>query len=241
MKPILTPQTETSPKTIVSDDRYAGMRRAIAAALGKSKREIPHYYLSQAIDMSKALSWLEEENLKRPITERVVPALLLLKASALAAKDVPDLNGFWKDEGFMPSEAVHLGVGISLRQGGLIAPCIHDADKKDLNRLMADLRDLVKRARKLQLKSSEMTDATLTVTNLGDQGVESVYGIIYPPQVALLGFGKVKEQAWAENGMVGARPIVQTTLAGDHRASDGHVGGLFLMAINKYLQTPEAL
>lgn len=222
-------------------DRSAAMRRAIAAALGKSKREIPHYYLSQAIDMSKALSWLEEENLKRSITERVVPATLLLKATALAAKEVASVNGFWTDEGFKPSDAVHLGVGISLRQGGLIAPCIHNADQKDLSRVMTDLRDLVKRARKLQLKSSEMTDATITVTNLGDQGVASVYGIIYPPQVALVGFGKVTEQAWAENGMLAVRPIVQTTLAADHRASDGHVGGLFLMAINNFLQTPEAL
>ncbi len=234
-------KAKLEPKAEEKDARFAGMRRAIAAALGKSKREIPHYYLSQPIDMSKALNWLTEENLKRPINDRIVPATLLLKATALAAKEVPELNGFWQEEGFKASSAVHLGVGISLRQGGLIAPCIHDVDQKNLGTLMLNLRDLVKRARNLQLKSSEMTDATITVTNLGDQGVELVYGIIYPPQVALVGFGKVIEQPWAENGMLGVKPIVQATLAADHRASDGHIGGLFLMAIDKYLQTPEAL
>ena len=223
------------------DLRYVSMRRAIAAAMSKSKREIPHYYLSTRVDMSKALGWLEEANLERPITERILPAVLLLKATALAARDVPDLNGFWLDNAFVPSDEVHVGVGISLRQGGLIAPAIHDADQKDLPALMSDLRDLVKRARKLQLRSSEMTDATLTTTNLGDQGVESVYGVVYPPQVALVGFGKVTKQPWADGDLLGVRPVMKLTLAADHRASDGHRGGLFLGAIERYLQTPEDL
>ena len=86
-----------------------------------------------------------------------------------------------------------------------------------------------------------MSDPTLTVTNLGDQGVETVYGVIYPPQVALVGFGRQLERPWAENGMVGSRPVIHATLAGDHRASDGHRGGLFLAAIERLLQEPEKL
>lgn len=224
-----------------SDERYAAMRRAIAAAMSKSKREIPHYYLSQRIDMSAALARLEETNLARSVTERLLPAALLLKAAALATHDVPEVNGFYREGGFEPSDAVHLGVGISLRQGGLIAPAIHDADRKDLDTLMADLRDLVKRARNLQLRSSEMTDATLTTTMLGDQGVESVFGIVYPPQVALVGFGRVVERPWAEHGMLAARPTLTVTLAADHRASDGHRGGLYLSAIERRLLKPEEL
>lgn len=223
------------------DERYAAMRRAIAAAMAKSKREIPHYYLSHHVDLSAALAWLEETNLQRSVTERLLPAALLLRAAARAAREVPEVNGFYRDGGFEPSERVHLGVGISLRQGGLIAPAIHDADSKDLATLMADLRDLVKRARSLQLRSSEMTDATLTTTLLGDQGVESVFGVIYPPQVALVGFGRVLERPWAENGMVGVRPQLHLTLAADHRASDGHRGGLYLSAIDRLLQHPEEL
>ena len=226
---------------VAADDRYTAMRRAIAAAMSKSKREIPHYYLNLRIDMSAALAWLTEANLARSVTQRLLPAALLLKAAALATRDVPEVNGFYRDDGFEPSEHVHLGVGISLRQGGLIAPAIHDADLKDLDTLMADLRDLVKRSRSLQLRSSEMTDATLTTTMLGDQGVESVYGIIYPPQVALVGFGRVVERPWAENGMLAARPTLDLTLAADHRASDGHRGGLYLSAIERRLLHPEEL
>jgi len=223
------------------DARYAAMRRAIAAAMSKSKREIPHYYLSLPVDMTQPLAWLEEANLQRAVTERILPAVLVLKATALAARDVPDVNGFYLENGFQPSEAVHLGVGISLKQGGLIAPAIHDADRKDLDALMADLRDLVKRTRNLQLRSSELSDATMTTTNLGDQGVESVYGIIYPPQVALVGYGRILERPWAENGMLAVRKQMLITLAGDHRASDGHRGGLFLSAIERHLQHPEEL
>jgi pyruvate dehydrogenase E2 component (dihydrolipoamide acetyltransferase) len=222
-------------------DRHAAMRRAIAAAMARSKREIPHYYLGTHIDMSRALAWLQAENLKRPVTERLLYSVLLLKAVAVAVHEVPEMNGFWVEGAFKPSEAVHIGVAISLRQGGLIAPAIHDLDKKSLDEIMANLRDLVKRVRAGVLRSSEIADATITVTSLGEQGVETVFGIIYPPQVALVGFGKVTERPWAANGMVGAKPVVMATLAADHRASDGHGGGLFLAAIDRLLQEPEKL
>ncbi|HEV8716520.1 MAG TPA: 2-oxo acid dehydrogenase subunit E2, partial [Candidatus Binatia bacterium] len=222
-------------------DRHAAMRRAIAAAMARSKREIPHYYLGTHIDMSRALTWLQTENLKRPVTERLLYSVLLLKAVVLAVHEIPEMNGFWVEGIFKPSAAVHVGVAISLRQGGLIAPAIHDLDKKSLDEIMGNLRDLVKRVRAGVLRSSEIADATITVTSLGEQGVETVFGIIYPPQVALVGFGKVTEQPWAANGMVGAKPVVMATLAADHRASDGHRGGLFLAAIDRLLQEPEKL
>jgi pyruvate dehydrogenase E2 component (dihydrolipoamide acetyltransferase) len=222
-------------------DRHAAMRRAIAAAMARSKREIPHYYLGTHIEMSRALAWLQAENLKRPVTERLLSSVLLLKAVAVAVHEIPEMNGFWVDGAFKPSAAVHVGVAVSLRQGGLIAPAIHDLDKKSPDDIMGNLRDLVKRVRAGVLRSSEIADATITVTSLGDQGVETVFGIIYPPQVALVGFGKVTEQPWAVNGMVGAKPVVMATLAADHRASDGHRGGLFLAAINRALQEPEKL
>ncbi len=238
------PEREAKPDRDAKADREAkadAMRQAIAKLMAKAKREIPHYYLSHQIDMSRALTWLEEENAARPVTERVLPAVLLLKAAALATRAVPEMNGFWIDDRFQPSDSVHLGVAISLRGGGLIAPAIHDADQKTLPELMAALRDLVKRTRSGRLRSSEMSDPTITITNLGDQGVEAVYGVIYAPQVALVGFGKVVERPWASDGMVGARPVVTVTLSADHRAGDGHTGGLFLAEIERLLQKPEEL
>jgi pyruvate dehydrogenase E2 component (dihydrolipoamide acetyltransferase) len=221
--------------------RAAAIRGAIAAAMARSKREIPHYYLATPIDLSAALAWLERANLERPVTERLLPAALLLKATALALREAPELNGFWQDGAFRPAGAVHLGVGIAIRGGGLVAPALHDADSKSLDELMAALKDLVRRARAGRLRSSEMTDATATVTNLGDQGVETVFGIVYPPQVALVGFGRIAERPWAEAGVVAARPTVTATLAADHRASDGHQGARFLTRLGEQLQRPETL
>jgi pyruvate dehydrogenase E2 component (dihydrolipoamide acetyltransferase) len=221
-------------------DRQEAMRHAIGALMARSKREIPHYYLAATIDLGAALDWLAEANRDRPVADRLLPAALLLKATALAARENPALNGFWED-GFRPAPAVHLGVAVSLRGGGLVAPAIHDTDQLDVDDLMRSLRDLVQRARAGVLRSSEMADPTITVTNLGDQGVDEVFGVIYPPQVALIGFGRISERPWAEGGLLGVRPLVRATLAGDHRASDGHDGARFLAAVDRLLQAPADL
>jgi len=216
------------------------MRQAIAAAMARSKREIPHYYLSTTIDLTSALDWLARANAERPVTGRLLPGVLLLKAVALALREHPGLNGFWSDC-FVPGEGIHVGWAIALRGGGLVAPAVHDADQRSLDDLMDALRDLVRRARAGGLRSSEMTDPTITVTSLGDQGVEAVQGVIYPPQVAIVGFGKVTLRPWVHNGQVMARQLVTTSLAADHRASDGHRGGLLLSTIDRLLQEPESL
>jgi pyruvate dehydrogenase E2 component (dihydrolipoamide acetyltransferase) len=210
-------------------DRNLEMRKAIAAAMSRSKREIPHYYLSETVPMLRATEWLARENEKRPVTGRLLMAVLQLKAVALSAAKFPDLNGFFRDGAHQPSSAVHVGVAISLRQGGLVAPAIHDVQAKPLDELMRNLADLVKRARAGSLRSSEMSDPTITVTNLGEGGVEAVFPIIYPPQVAIVGFGGIKQQA------------VVASVAADHRVSDGHRGALFLAEIAKLLQEPEKL
>jgi pyruvate dehydrogenase E2 component (dihydrolipoamide acetyltransferase) len=222
-------------------DRYAEMRKAIAAAMSRSKREIPHYYLSETIPMQRAAEWLARENEKRPVTERLLMGALQLKAVALALAKAPELNGFWRDGAFQPAGGVHIGVAISIRQGGLIAPAIHEADKKSLGELMHALNDLVSRARAGSLRSSEMSDPTITVTNLGDQGVEAVFGVIYPPQVALVGFGRLQTRPWVENGALLALPLVTASLSADHRASDGIRGARFLAGLRERLQHPEEL
>jgi len=219
----------------------SAMRRVIATAMARSKREIPHYYLATTLDMRKSLDWLAAENAKRPVTKRLLYSVLLIRAVALALRSAPELNGFWVDDGFKASEGIHIGMAISLRQGGLVNPAIHDVDKKSLDEVMENMLDLVNRARTGHLRSSELSDGTITVTNLGEQGVESVFGVIYPPQVALVGFGKVTERPYASGGMVGVRPMIDTTLAADHRVSDGHRGGRFLVAIDRLLQEPEKL
>ena len=164
------------------------MQSVIAAAMARSKREIPHYYLGTDIDMHRSLDWLTEFNARRPVTERVLYAALLLKAVAVAVCDIPEMNGYWKEDAFLPVKDVHVGVAIALRDGGLVAPAIHNVEKRSLADVMAALQDLVTRARTGKLRSSELSDATITVTNLGEQGTDSVFGVIYPPQVALVGY-----------------------------------------------------
>lgn len=223
--------------------RQAEMRRTIAAAMSRSKREIPHYYLFETIPLARASEWLAGVNADRPITERILMAALLLKAVAITLKGFPALNGFYRNERFEPADAVHAGVAISLRGGGLVAPALHDVDSKTLPVLMHELSDLVRRTRAGSLRSSEMSDPTITVTNLGEQGVEAVMGVIYPPQVALVGFGRVASRPVVDevSGELRVLPAVTASLAADHRVSDGHRGALFLGALRELLQHPEDL
>jgi pyruvate dehydrogenase E2 component (dihydrolipoamide acetyltransferase) len=235
-EPAKKPKAKATPA-----ERTAQMRKSIAAAMSRSKREIPHYYLADELILENSVAWLTTRNAQRSIGERVLPAVLLLKAVGIAAQRFGEFNGFWRGDGFQPATGVHVGVGISLRGGGLVAPAIHDVPEKKLDELMADLTDLVARARCFSLRSSEMSDPTITVTNLGDKGVDAVFGIIYPPQVALVGFGQPAQRVCVIDGGIRVVTAVQATLAADHRASDGHRGALFLNAINELLQQPDLL
>ncbi|NUU07248.1 dihydrolipoamide acetyltransferase family protein [Leifsonia sp. C5G2] len=221
--------------------RAAGLRRTVGALMTRSKKTIPHYYLTSTVDLRAAMAWLESANSSRSVGSRIVPAVLLLRATSIAAHEMPEMNGYFEDGHFSPSSHVNVGVVVSLRTGGIIAPAILDADTLPVDELMGRFRDVVDRARAGRLQRAEMTEATITVTNLGDLGVDSVLGVIYPPQVALVGFGRVSEQPWAHDGMVGTRPAVNATLSADHRVSDGMRGARFLSRIAELLQGPDAL
>jgi pyruvate dehydrogenase E2 component (dihydrolipoamide acetyltransferase) len=217
------------------------MRQAIAAAMSRSKREIPHYYLMQTTDVGAAMARLERLNAERPPPERILPAALFLRAIALALAKTPELNGFWEDGRFRAGDGVHIGWAVALRGGGLVAPAIRDADRCSVDQVMTAMRDLVLKARSSGLRSSELTDPTITVTSLGERGAEAVLPIIYPPQVAMVGIGRIVTRPWVVEGALAARPIVTLTLAGDHRATDGHRGGLLLAEVDRLLQEPETL
>jgi pyruvate dehydrogenase E2 component (dihydrolipoamide acetyltransferase) len=217
------------------------MRTAIAAAMARSKREIPHYYLEHRVDVTASEHWLAEQNASRPPDNRLLMGALAVKAVALAARRFPAFNGFYRDSKFEASQAVHVGVAIAIRGGGLAAPALHDADQLSLGELMSRMRDLVQRTRAGRMRSSEISDPTITVSSLGERGVEALYGIIYPPQVAIVGMGKVMARPWVVDGAVAPRSVVSMTLSGDHRVTDGHAGALFLAEIGKLLQEPGKL
>lgn len=218
----------------------APMRRAIAAAMARSKREVPHYYLLKEIEIGRTIAWLEARNAAVPVAERMLVAAPLLKAVALALRDEPGFNGFYRGAAFDPGEAVHLGVAIRLRGGGLVAPAIHHADRLSVAELMAAMHDLIRRARRGSLRSSEVADPTVTVTSMGEQGVDAVFGVIFPPQVAILGLGRIR-QAPALEPAAAPRLVLTVTLAADHRVSDGYEGARLLNALERRLGEPEAL
>lgn len=242
--PSPVPAAPGPPAPLAAATRQQEIRKAIARAMSQSKREIPHYYLAEPIPMAKALDWLAQRNAALALHDRILPAALQLKAVALALRRVPQLNGWYREDAFESASDTRLGVAIALRGGGLVAPVLTDAANMPLAALMRELADLVRRARAGSLRSSQMSEPSITVTNLGEQGVQTVHGVIHPPQVALVGFGRIAPRAWADAdgpGELRALPVMDASLAADHRVSDGHQGALFLAELRDLLQQPQAL
>jgi pyruvate dehydrogenase E2 component (dihydrolipoamide acetyltransferase) len=222
-------------------DRQARMRRAIAAAMSRSKREIPHFYLATTIDAAAAVAFVAAQNDTLPADERLLLGAVFVKAAACAVREVPEVNGYWRDDAVELLPTVNVGLAVSLRGGGLVILTLRDPASSTLTALSQQIRELTQRARTGRLKASELADATLTVTSLGDRGVDSVWGVIYPPQLAIVGFGTVARRPLVVADRVEARSAVTVTLAADHRALDGHRAGLYLTAIAEQLQQPETL
>ncbi|MCO6409653.1 dihydrolipoamide acetyltransferase family protein [Hoeflea alexandrii] len=235
------PAPRTPPAKPARGFDVEAMRQGIAAAMTRSKREIPHYYMTHEVDLQQATDWLARMNANVAPADRLLMGALFVKATALAAKQVDGLNGHFDKDGFTRSETVNAGVAVALRGGGLVAPAIPAADRLSLAELMAAMRDVVARARAGRLRSSEMTSGTITISSLGDRGVDQMTGVIYPPQVALVTFGTPRAMARVLGDSIQIRQAVAVTLAADHRASDGRRGARFLTEIDKLLQSPEAL
>lgn len=222
-------------------DARAAMRQAIGTAMARAKREIPHYYLGHTLDFAAAQAWLTEYNGPRPVSERLIDSVLIAKAVALAALRIAGFNGYLRNGRFEPAAGVNVGTAIAVRGGGLVAPALIDAHSKDLPTLMREFSDLVSRARAGHMRSGEFTAATITVTSLGADGVDVLYPIINPPQVAIVGTGALRDAPWALEGRVVIRPTLTLALAADHRVTDGRTGARFLRAIAELLAHPQQL
>ncbi|MBR9869044.1 MAG: 2-oxo acid dehydrogenase subunit E2 [Oceanospirillales bacterium] len=233
--------TKTTTRTAASPDTALAMRSAIAAAMEKSKREIPHYYLSLEMDITQAQRWLADFNADRGPEERILLLALLLKAIAQSLHKYPALNGYYQQQTFTPNSAVHIGNVISLREGGLVVPAIHDVDQLSVEAIMIRLRDLSERSRRGVLRSSELMDASVTVSNMGERGSDLLFGVIYPPQVAIIGIGKPRKTMLVKGDQPRVADVVTVSLAADHRVSDGMTGARFLNALANTLQKPEKL
>ena len=222
------------------EHRGQRMRTVIAQRMERSNRDIPQYRLERTVDLAALLRHLTGINEDRPVADRIVPAAAFVRAVALAAGRHRALNGTWVDDGFRPGPAVNVSIAISLRTGGLVTPTIPDADRLSLDETMARIRDYTTAARSGTLRSEWTSgDSTITVTNLGDRGADLVHGLISPPEVALVGFGRILERPWVVDGAVVPRPVVHVTLAADHRATDGAIGSRFLSTLARVLEEPD--
>ena len=232
---------EPSRATASEEAPACGMRAAIAAAMSRSKREIPHYYLETRVDVGGAVEWLAAHNASVPAPQRLLFAALIVKAVALTCGEVPGFSGFYRDGRYEACESVHVGVAVALRGGGLVAPAIMDTAHKPLAVLMDEFRDIVGRARAGRLRASELAAPTIILTSLGDSAVETVFPIIQPPQVAIVGAGEVAERPWVVAGQVVPRPVLGLSLGADHRVTDGRLGARFLARVAARLLDPGSL
>ena len=221
-------------------DAATSMREAIAAAMTRANREIPHYHLAHTVDIESALARLEAENAQRSIAERVLPVALFVRAVARALQEHAGFGGWYENGKFTPGPGIHIGLAVARRDGGLVNPALHDADVGSLPELMKRIVDVTARARTGSLRASELSDATITITSLGDRGVDLVHPIIHPPQVAIVGIGTIVSRPWVVGDRVEPRRVVTLTLAADHRVTDGHQGARFLHRIAQHLARPES-
>lgn len=217
------------------------MRLAISDTVSRSNREIPHYYLSQPLDITTLEQYLHAHNATLPIESRILLAAPLLCAIAQTLLKNKLLNGEYKENTFFPSSAVNLANAINLRGGGLLMPVIRDAHTLTPPLLMDVLKQQVNAARSNSLRISELTGPSCTVTSIGDRGAQQMFALIYPPQVAIIALGSAHQQAMVVEGQIQIRSLIDATLAADHRVSDGHIGARFLYQLNQRLQKPEAL
>ncbi len=216
------------------------MRQAIARRMTLSKQTQPHYYLTLDIDMTAALAFREQFNASATDEQRVSINDLVVKACAIALERHPKFNAEFSEEGLVHHERVNVCIGIAL-DDGLIAPALLDCQSKSLGRIAVESKDLINRAKTGHLKADEYSDGTFTITNLGAFGVETLIGIINPPQAAILGVGSVMPQAVVRDGQVVVRQVMKVALSADHRVSDGAEGARFIKEIQALLEGPAAL
>jgi pyruvate dehydrogenase E2 component (dihydrolipoamide acetyltransferase) len=216
------------------------MRQAIARRMTLSKSTAPHYYLTLDIDMTAALEFRSQINANATEEQRVSINDLIVKACAIALERQPKFNAEYHDTGLEMHDRINVCIGIAL-DDGLIAPAILDCQSKSLGRIAIESKDLIGRAKSGHLKADEYSEGTFTITNLGAYGVETLIGIINPPQAAILGVGSVMAAPVVKDNQVVIRQVMKVALSADHRVSDGAEGAQFIKEIQQLLEGPAAL
>lgn len=217
------------------------LRSAIAKAMARSKKEIPHYYLKTQVHLDSLMEWIDRKNSVLPPDERLMLPVVLTKGIIRALQENPQMNGHFVDGGLEVKKSINMGIAIALKEGGVLVPAILEAQNLSLRDLNAAFVDLIIRARKGELKNRELTEGTFTITNVGDLGTDEVFGIIFPPQVALVGLGRVHKTAVVTDSQIREGLVIDVSLSADHRVTDGLSGARFLSHIESIYLDPDLL
>jgi len=220
--------------------RLSAMRKTIARRMTESKQQVPHFYLRMRVSMDEVIAVRARLNaglLEEGRGVKISVNDFILRASALALRDVPEANVQFAGDVMHSFDRVDVSVAVAT-EGGLVTPVVRDADRKGLTALAEEVKSLAGQAREGRLSPSEYKGGTLTISNLGMYGIETVYPILNPPQACILGVGAAEEQAVVREGEIKIGRIAALTLAADHRAVDGAVGARLLAALRSRLEDP---
>jgi pyruvate dehydrogenase E2 component (dihydrolipoamide acetyltransferase) len=219
------------------DEPLSSMRKVIASRLMQSKAPVPHFYLTIEVDMRRAKELRESANLLDPELKLSYNDILL-KACAAALRQHPEVNASFQGEAIRYFNRVHVGMAVAVEGGGLITPVIRDCDRKSLQEISREAKDLAARARIRKLKPDEYVGATFSVSNLGMLGIEEFAAVINPPEGAILAVGAVVEKPVVVEGRIEAGWRCRFTLSCDHRVVDGATGAKFLQTLKGILENP---
>jgi pyruvate dehydrogenase E2 component (dihydrolipoamide acetyltransferase) len=218
-----------------TDIQLSQMRKVIAKRLSESKFSAPHFYLKVDINMDKAIEARKAINEVSPV--KISFNDMVIKASALALRQHPDVNSSWMGDFIRQNHHIHIGSAVAI-EDGLIVPVIRFADQKSLSQIAADAKELYDKAKNKKLQPQDFSGNTFTISNLGMMGIDEFTAIINPPDSAILAVGGIKETVVSEKGQFKAVNIMKLTLSCDHRSVDGAVGARFLATLKSYLENP---
>jgi pyruvate dehydrogenase E2 component (dihydrolipoamide acetyltransferase) len=235
--PSMRPQQPMG-EDLVSQVDLNRTRQATARRMVQSKREAPHYYLTTDIDMTDAMEFRARANKMLGDAGHISVNDLIIFATVRTLQKHARFNSWWIDDALQLHSRINIGIAIAL-DDGLVAPALLDCGAKSLHEISVESRDLAERARKgLGLRPEEFSAGTFSVTNLGAYGIDTLVGIIVPPQTAILGVGTATERPAVRDGQIVARRIMTVALSADHRASDGAEGARFLQTLKQFLEEP---
>ncbi|WP_313618214.1 pyruvate dehydrogenase complex dihydrolipoamide acetyltransferase [Agrobacterium sp.] len=221
---------------------HDGMRKTIAKRLQESKQTIPHFYVSVDCELDALMALRAQLNAASPEKDGK-PAYklsvndMVIKALALALRDVPDANVSWTETNMVKHKHADVGVAVSI-PGGLITPIVRQAELKSLSAISNEMKDLGKRAKERKLKPEEYQGGTTAVSNMGMMGVKSFSAVVNPPHATILAVGAGEQRAVVKNGEIKIANVMTVTLSTDHRCVDGALGAELLGAFKRYIENP---